>query len=175
MTETRQQSERMPAGHRPFSLRPIVTRILLFAVVWWILTGGRSDAWGLGAAFILFALLVSLRLMPAGPRHVSLWGLLIFAGFFIVRSVVAGTQVALIAMRPKLDLRPVIMELPTRLEDVSERVFLASALSLLPGTLSVGLEGRLLRLHVLDERMPVQEELQTMEELVARIFCGELA
>lgn len=175
MAESQQQSAQIPANRRLFILRPMATRLLLFIFLWWALTGGGPEAWGLGTVFIFFTLIVSFRLLPAGPRRISLRGLLAFAGFFIMRSVVAGTQVALIALRPRLDLRPVILEIPTRLQDVSERVFLASTLSLLPGTLSVGLEGRILRLHVLDERMPAQEELQAVEKLVARVFCGELA
>lgn len=163
-----------PERLRTSVLRPILTRLILFTAIWWMLTGGGANAWALGSVVILAALLVSLRLLPAGPRHVSLSGLFAFAGFFFVRSVIAGTQVALIAVRPRLDIRPAMIEIPTRLNDESERVFLASTLSLLPGTLSVGLEGSTLRLHVLDERMPVEEELRAVEYRVAKVFCGEL-
>lgn len=184
MAEPRQQSATphpgpspnhagIPPLRRPV-LRPLLTRLILLTAIWWMLTGGGADAWGLGIVVILASLIISLRLLPAGPRHVSLRGLIAFAGFFFVRSVIAGTQVALIAIRPRLDIRPVMMEIPTRLKDESERVFLASTLSLLPGSLNVGLEGSTLRLHVLDERMPVEEEVRAVEYKVARIFCGEL-
>lgn len=175
MAELRQQPlPRLP--QRSFHvLRTVVTRLLLFTGIWWILTDGDEQAWAVGSAVVLAALLVSLRLMPAGPRRVSLRGFLAFSVFFVVRSVIAGTQVALIAMRPRLDLHPVIIEMPTRLQDEAERTFLVSTVSLFPGTLSAGLEGNKLRLHVLDERMPVEEELRSIEFRVARLFGGELA
>lgn len=174
MAEIRQQSlPRVPHRSPPMA-RPIITRLILFTAIWWILTGGGNEAWGVGGVVILAALIVSLRLLPAGPRRVSLRGLLGFAGFFVVRSVIAGTQVALIALRPRLDLRPVVVEMSTRLQDESERIFLVSIVSLLPGTLSAGLEGNKLRLHVLDERLPVEEELRAIEYRVARVFGGEL-
>lgn len=168
MAEPRQQ-----VSSRALVWRPLVTRFLLFVGIWWMLTGGVAGAWGLGAVAVLAALVISLRLLPAGPRRVSLTGLLLFSGFFVVRSVIAGTQVALIAARPRLDLRPVVREYVLNLTHESERVFLASTLSLLPGTLTAGLEGKVLRMHVLDERMPVEEELRAVEKHVARLFRGE--
>lgn len=182
MAEPRQQSAPLFPGSRPPANRPVkrrlvhpvVTRLILFTAIWWMLTGGGENAWGVGIVVILAALATSLRLLPAGPRRISLRGLLTFAVFFIARSVMAGTQVALIAIRPRLDLRPVIVEMHTRLKDESERVFLASTLSLLPGTLSAGLDGAILRLHILDERMPAEEEFRAVEARVARVFCGEI-
>ena len=175
MDEPRQQSGNAMATSRLSLLRAVVTRVVLFTFIWWLLSGGGPKAWSVGAVVILAALIVSLRLLPAGPHHVSLFGLFAFTVFFIVQSVKAGVQVARIALRPRLDLRPVMVEFSSRLQDESARVFLASTLSLLPGTLSAGLEGRMLRMHVLDERMPAEEEFREVERRVARVFCTELS
>lgn len=150
--------------------RPLLTRFVLFAAIWWLLTGGGTDAWGMGAVAVPATLLISLRLLPAGPRRVSISGLILFAGFFIFRSIIAGTQVARIVLRPRLEVRPTMREFELHLTHESERVFLASTLSLLPGTLTAGLDGNTLRMHVLDERMPVEEELRDVEKRVARLF-----
>jgi multicomponent Na+:H+ antiporter subunit E len=170
VTEPRQQSPSLAA-----SWRPIVGRLVLFTGIWWLLTGGGTKTWGLGAVVVIAALIVSLRLLPAGPNHISLLSLFAFSIFFIVRSVIAGTQVARFALRPRLDMRPVMLHIPLRLKHEPERVFLASTLSLLPGTLTAGLEGQMLRLHVLDERMPAEEEVREVERRVARLFCSELS
>jgi multicomponent Na+:H+ antiporter subunit E len=157
------------------SWRPIIVRLMLFAAIWWLLTGGSTKTWGLGAVVVIAALIMSLRLLPPGPHHISLAALFTFSLFFVVRSVIAGTQVASFALRPRMDLRPAMLNIPLRLEHEPERVFLASTLSLLPGTLTTGLEGRMLHLHVLDKRMPVEEEVREVERRVARLFCVELA
>ena len=169
MTEPRQQS-----ANTSMAWRAIATRSLLFAGVWWVLTGGGAKAWPLGAVMIVLALLVSLRLLPPGPHRVSLIGLGTFFGFFMGRSVIAGVQVAMLALRPRLDLHPLMVELPTRLPHEAERVFLANIITLMPGTLSAGLDGKRLRLHVLDARLPVEKELRAVEQRVARLFGVEL-
>jgi len=153
--------------------RPLATRLLLFTAIWWLLTEGSRDAWAMGAVAILVTLVISLCLLPAGPRRVSISGLILFSGFFILRSIIAGSQVARIVLRPRLSIRPVMREFTLHLTHESERVFLASTLSLLPGTLTAGLEGNLLRMHVLDEHLPVEEELRDVEKRVARLFRSE--
>lgn len=54
------------------------------------------------------------------------------------------------AFRPRLNLAPALLELPITLPEGIARVLLVNTLNLLPGTLSVGLEGNRLRLPVLD-------------------------
>lgn len=55
------------------------------------------------------------------------------------------------------------------------RVVLANTLNLLPGTLSMGLEGEHLRLHVLDTHRPIVAEMRTAERRVARMLGLQLA
>ena len=55
------------------------------------------------------------------------------------------------------------------------RVELANTLNLLPGTLSMGLEGAPLRLHVLDTRHPIVAEMRTAERQLVRMLGLQLA
>ncbi len=57
-----------------------------------------------------------------------------------------------------------------RLPDEPSRVFLASCLSLLPGTVSVSLRGQRLTLHVLDRSRPVLAATRALAERVADLF-----
>lgn len=161
-------------GLRRLPIPALVLRAALLAALWWILTGGHAGAWSVGSVVIALALALSLRLQP--PRHsrLSLPGLAGFAAFFLVRSLRAGTQVALMALRPRPDLRPAMLELPLRLPDERERLFLAAVVSLMPGTLCTGLDGDRLQLHVLDVRLPVEAEVRAAEARVARLFAVEL-
>ena len=62
-----------------------------------------------------------------------------------------------------------MLDLPIALPPGSARVMLVNTLALLPGTLSVRIEGDRLRLHVLDRRLPIVEELRAVEAAIARI------
>ncbi|MGV8900338.1 MAG: Na+/H+ antiporter subunit E [Burkholderiaceae bacterium] len=151
-------------------LRALMMRAVLFALLWWVLTGGAHDAWGVGAATIALAVAVSLRLRAPGPFRFSILRVPGFLAFFLLESIKGGVQVAGMALRPRLDLQPTTMEIHLRLPDESARMFLAATLSLLPGTLSFGLNGNRLLLHVLDRRMPIEQEVRNTEVQVARLF-----
>ena len=153
----------------------IIVRAALFGAFWWVLTGGRADAWLFGAAVIALALAVSLRLQPPSAHGFSLIALLQFFVFFIVKSIKGGVQVAAMALRPRLDLQPTMLKIPLRLLGEEEQVFLISTLNLLPGTLSAVLEENCLQLHVLDARMPIEQDVRATEALVARVFRTRLS
>lgn len=159
---------------RPWTLQSIAWRALVLAALWWVLTGTVADAWVPGLLAVALALGVSLRLQRPGSLRFSLAGLLAFMVFFLTRSVQGGVQVARMAFAPQLNLQPAMVEIRLRLAPESARLFLASVLNLLPGTLSAGLDGERLLLHVLDERLPVQDEVHAAEVCVARLFVLEL-
>ncbi len=129
-------------------------------------------SWGVGLVTVIIALAVSLRLGPPAVRKFSLTRLPSFFLYFLVQSVRGGILVARMALRPRLDLQPAMMEFELRLADEPARIFLASVLNLLPGTLSAGLDGKNLHLHVLDRRMPIEREMRQAEGWVAWLFGG---
>ena len=149
--------------------RAVLWRGALFAALWWVLALGRADSWDVGVVAVALALAASLRLMPPARGRLSALGLVAFVGFFLVHSVKAGIQVAAMALRPRLDLAAGVVDVPLELPPGPARVVLAHTLTLLPGTLSVRLEGDWLRLHVLDLRLPVVEEVREIEAAIARI------
>jgi multicomponent Na+:H+ antiporter subunit E len=148
----------------------VLLRAATFAALWWMLTGAASASWAVGTVVIVLAVAASLHLQPVGRFRISLAALPGLAIFFLVKSVQGGVQVALMAIRPRLDLQPAMMEMRLRLADEPARIFLASLLNLMPGTLSTGLEGDRLTLHVLDARLPIESAMRTVEARVARVF-----
>ena len=156
------------------AVRAILWRSALFALLWWALTDGRADSWGVGAVSILAAVILSLRLLPPVPTYVSRIGLLRFVIFFVDQSLRGGIQVAWFALRPRLALRPGIHEILLRMPEGMGRVLLTNTLSLLPGTLSVGLEGNRLCLHVLDEQAQAEAEVRRAEIRVAHMLGLQL-
>lgn len=158
------------AGRR---LRTGLGRGLAFALIWWGLTEGRADSWGVGLVGLALALTASRILFPPGRMRLSLTGLLAFAWFFLTQSIKAGAQVAAMALRPRLDMAPALLELPLTLPVGLASVVLVNTLNLLPGTLSVAVEQGILRLHVLDSRLPIAEEVRMAEERIARMLQVE--
>ncbi len=156
------------------AVRAALWRSALLAVLWWALTDGRADSWGVGSVSILAAAILSLRLLPPVSTYISRVGLLRFLIFFFYHSLRGGIQVAWFALRPRLSLRPAIHEIPLRLPEGIGRVLLANTLSLLPGTLSVELNGRRLCMHVLDAAAPTEVEVRRAEVRVAHMLGLEL-
>lgn len=109
--------------------RVILRRGLVFALIWWVLAEGRAGSWGVGLISVVLALSVSLWLSPPGQGRFSITGLLRFAGFFLIQSAKGGAQVAALALRPRLDLAPVLLEVPITLPPGPARVLLINTLN----------------------------------------------
>lgn len=145
----------------------LVFRGAAFALVWWLFAEGRADSWGVGAASVVLALAASLWLAPSGGVRVSPGGALAFAGFFLVESVRGGVLVAMQVFRPRMDIAPALIAVPVTLPEGLARVLLMNTLNLLPGTVSVRLEGDTLWLHVLDARQAIAHEVDVTEARIA--------
>lgn len=152
------------------TMTAILCRGALLLLLWWILTEGSRDGWVMGIVAVGCALWLSLRLLAPGSVRFSLIGLAAFVGFFIGNSVRGGVQVALIALQGRRALQPGMLEVELHLSSPAPRIFMAGTLGLMPGTVSVRLDGRWLRLHVIDERMPVATEIRALESRIARLF-----
>jgi multicomponent Na+:H+ antiporter subunit E len=154
--------------------KTVFWRAALFAVLWWALTGGATDAWGIGAVSVAAGVAVSLRLSPPSGAGLSVPGLLAFALFFIAQSLRAGLQVAALALGPRLLLEPAMVTIRLRLSGERERAVLLATLNLLPGTLVAGGNRTHIRVHLLDGRQPFEEEVRAAETRVARLFKAAL-
>lgn len=150
--------------------KTLLSRSILFALLWWVLAEGRHDGWPLGAAAVFFATWASLRLLPPDDHPIRIAGLIHFLSFFLWHSVRGGWQVAGMALRGRTALQPGLIEFSVNLPPGGPRVLLANTLSLMPGTLAVELSGTSLQLHVLDERLPIIAETQALQAVIARMF-----
>ena len=143
-------------------------RLVLFSLVWWVLTDGATASWSVGVPVIMLATLVSVMLMPALSWSVR--GMLLFVPYFLWHSIRGGVDVARRAMHPQLPISPALFDYRFRLPPGLPRVFMANIVSLLPGTLSVEIDTEVLRIHVLDESGAIDKELNMLENRLADIF-----
>lgn len=150
----------------------IISRLGLFALIWWILTDGAAPSWWIGVPAVLLAVITSAALIP--PVSLVWYEFLRFVPFFLVRSLTGGVDVAWRAFHPGMAIAPDLITYPLRLPPGLPRVFMANTVSLLPGTLSVELGSNFLQVHVLDARKEFLPELEKVEQGVARIFGASL-
>lgn len=143
-------------------------RVAMFAVLWWILTGGAPDSWLVGAPVALAAAWLSLRLWSR--PLISPLGLLRFLPWFAWQSLAGATDVALRAFRPALPLYPGLVHHRLRLPPGAPRVMLADVVSMQPGTLSADLLDDELVIHTLDARHDMHAMVRDMEPRIAAVF-----
>ena len=106
---------------------------------------------------------VSWRLSPAGTAA--------FVGWFALRAVAGGGDVAMRAFRPCLSVAPGYRHYPLTLPDGAPRLVMANAITLLPGTLTAELRDDHLVVHMLDTRADLVAELGALERRVRALFA----
>ncbi|MBD3657178.1 MULTISPECIES: Na+/H+ antiporter subunit E [Marinobacter] len=148
----------------------LIVRSILLLLVWWVLTLGDRSGLGFGVVVAVLVAWRSVRLFPPSGYRLRPLGALLFTGYFLSRSAVAGLDVARRLLSPSLPVKPGEITLSLRVPDGSPRWLLANTLSLMPGTLSALLEGDRLTVHCLDTRMDVEQDVREAERQVARAF-----
>lgn len=143
-------------------------RLLLFTLLWWVLSGGDAGGWVIGAPFILLGSWLSLQLWteyPLSPR-----GLLRFFPWFAVQSLAGAADVARRALHPRMPLEPGIVRHRLKLQGAVCRVSVANVVSMLPGTLSADLVDDELVIHTLDTSRDMHEMVNDIEPRIAAVF-----
>ncbi|MBX3356264.1 MAG: Na+/H+ antiporter subunit E [Phycisphaeraceae bacterium] len=119
-----------------------------------------------GAIVAAVSAWLSLHLLPPRRGRGAWAARARVVGRFFTQLVRAGVEVAWLAMKPRLALRPGCVEFRSGLEEPLERAAFAGMSSLVPGTLAVDPpEGDPWRIHCLDVNAPVVESLRMDEAL----------
>jgi multicomponent Na+:H+ antiporter subunit E len=146
----------------------VVSRILLFSLMWWVLTDGSAGSWWIGLPAVASAVIVSVVLVP--PVGIVWWEVIGFVPFFLLHTLKGGVDVAWLVFHPRMPIDPEVIEYPLRLPPGLSQVALINITSLLPGTLSAGIEGQVLKVHVLDSRGDFLTGLKVLEQRVGRLW-----
>jgi multicomponent Na+:H+ antiporter subunit E len=148
-----------------------IGRAALFFALWLMIAGYQPTDIPVGLAAAALATWASLRLLPPSTLRLRLWSLASFGVHFFGQSVSAGIEVAWIALRPSMPLRPGFVVWRPRLQSASARNAFCAVSSLLPGTLPAGSDddGALL-IHCLDVGQPVAANLTAEEALFSRMI-----
>lgn len=140
------------------------------AALWWIVSEGRTASWGVGAPVVLLASLTAAAVLPAPRGWIRPAALPRFLLFFAHQSIRGGVDVARRVLSPSMRLAPGFLTHRTFLPEGAPRVLLADVLSLLPGTVTVDLEGDRLSIHALEAGPTSLRELRAVEDRIAALF-----
>jgi multicomponent Na+:H+ antiporter subunit E len=155
-------SDHAPAGLAPSAL----LRGLAFFAFWLLLTDAQAADVPAGIVAAIAATLASLRLMPQqqwSVRPVKLAGL---ALRFLYQSIIAGMDVARLALDPRQPLRAGFVIYHPLLSPGAKCETFCAITSLMPGTLPSGAsEDGGLAVHCLDVSQPVVEQIAAEEAL----------
>lgn len=144
------------------------------AALWWLLNPGDPASWVVGAPAVLIGAGVAAALASPVRWRLSPLGALRFAAFFARGAVLGAVDVARRALAPRPRLAPGLVEARLGLPPGPARVLLANAVTLLPGTLTVELDGDRLLVHALDaDARAVRADLARLETRVQGLFALE--
>jgi len=147
-------------------------RLVVCAGIWQFLNWGDPASWLVGAPVVFAAALLSRQLSGAGVRGFRWQAVPGFFLYFLRSSLAGGLDVSRRVFDPRLPVSPGFVDYHPGLPPGPGRVLFVNMISLLPGTVSAGLEGDRLIVHALDAGANVESELRSLEERVGRLFGG---
>lgn len=156
--------------HGPGLVRRAAVWLAAGAGLFWILAAGDLRHLPLAGLFVAATAAAGLALAPPRRWRFRVAGLVRFAPFFVWKSVAGALDVGLRALRPRPKLSPDVLCYRVGLEVESAAVLFVDLLSLIPGTLSVKLEGSEVTVHVIDRSQDNRGRLRALEERVAGLL-----
>jgi len=147
-----------------------VIAVVVLALLWAFLAGNLS-LYNLllgGLLGLLLLTLVQGERERSLPRRVA--GFSTFLVRFLAELMVSNIVVALLALRPKPRFHPHIIAVPLRLESDAAISLLSATITLLPGTVAMGVseDGRTLYAHAINEADPERsrDSVTRIEDLI---------
>lgn len=125
--------------------------VLLFALLWPVLVGELS-AYNLLVGGVLAAFLLSVLRGGGGSFARRLWAFVRYLGAFFWELLLANVIIAFLALRPRPKLYPHVIAVPLRLESDAGISLLSATITLLPGTVAMGVSAdrKLLYAHAIN-------------------------
>lgn len=149
---------------------PIAARTAWLTLIWLIVAGPEPGTWIVGVPTVAVAAWASLQLAPPLPYRIAWLAIPRFVGYFLSESLRGGGDVAMRTLAPRLRIHPGQLRYTTGLPDGMPMALFAGCVSLLPGTLSIHVDGRNLLLHVLDTESDPAPQLRKLERHIGSML-----
>ena len=148
----------------------LMTILMTFAFLWWLMTDGQPSSWIIGIPAILFASWAFLRLNRQPGQSLSITGLFRFIPFFLIESLRGGIDVAARTLHPSLRIKPGLYRYQLKQQGHLQRLFFVNCVNLLPGTLTADIHEDWIEIHLLNENIDPEAGLSRLEEAVGQVF-----
>jgi multicomponent Na+:H+ antiporter subunit E len=154
------------------------TTLFVVLSIFWLLLSGRLDALfvGMGLASAAAVTWFATRLLhgvvgpaDATPR-VSLWHLTTFLVWLLLQIPPAGLVIARVVLDQRRPPRPGVVRFRTRLQNPAARTLLANAITLVPGTMTLNVEGDELTVHAFTPDAMLDLYTAATQRRIARAF-----
>ena len=174
---------------RPWIMRNVHRTTVVQALVlfgFWLALSQRADPLFIvmGAITAMAVTIVTHRIagaclrhdvghLPVGQIPLALVRAITFAAWMAGRILLASVQLAAIALSRNMPLDPCVVRFTTELRRPIARATLANSISLVPGTLTVDIEGNELTVHALNPAQVEDIVSGRLQNKVARLFLEE--
>lgn len=157
------------------SFQRMIFRVMVVTSIWFLFAGWSSLSWIVGIPVVL-TVMIAFRFLPGLPAFgIHPVGVVRFVIYFVQQSLLGGIDVAWRAFHPRCPLSPGLIQYDIRLANGFAVVVFINVISLLPGTLSVDLQGQRVTVHALDLGNDIRKSLSLLELRVAELFGEELS
>jgi multicomponent Na+:H+ antiporter subunit E len=164
------------------SIRVVV--LFLFLLGFWLLLSARLDpvflVMGVGFSALVVWLTQPMVIRILGPElggpRVFLRRLLrysIYVAWLVSRIVPAGIQVAYYVLHPRLPIEPGVLRFRTSLRSPIARTILANSITLVPGTMTLEVDGDEFAVHALIPAAADDLTAATLQNRIADVFLEE--
>ncbi|WLD57649.1 Na+/H+ antiporter subunit E [Salinispirillum sp. LH 10-3-1] len=150
-------------------LRSLAHWLIFYAVLWLLLAEGSG--WYLGAFLVPAAAALTVRLGLRIPR-LQWRHLPAFLWFFGREVAVGGWDVARRAFSPRVSVSPRWTYYTFAAHRPRVRLAVSACIGLMPGTLSSGVLGDRMTVHVLDDQRDWQTAIHRLETHLDQLFPG---
>lgn len=148
-------------------------RALLLSIIWLFLNDGDPESWWIGAPAVCAATWLSQRMKDRPLPGIRWRSMIPLFFFFLFKSFISGLDVAWRVVQLRLRVSPGVVPFTTSLSEGAPRNLFVVMISLLPGTLSSGMESDRIYVHSLDTSENLEKSLRVLEERVAGLFVSE--
>jgi multicomponent Na+:H+ antiporter subunit E len=154
--------------------------VVMFAVMlaFWLLLSGQFNALfiGMGVVAAVIATWFGAVLFeseigsPKEHPRVNLLQLTSYAGWLLLRIIPSAIQVARIVLDPRLPPQPGMVRFHTELMSPAARTVLANSITLVPGTMTVDVEGAEFTVHSFTPDAVEDLSSARMQNRIAKVF-----
>ncbi|MFP4065772.1 MAG: Na+/H+ antiporter subunit E [Bacteroidales bacterium] len=153
-------------------VKSFLLRFAVFAAGWFVLVGGQQIS---DIVFVILFLVgttvVSIYSVPPGQWVISPLGIIRFFPYFIITAIRGGWDVARRVFFRHVPVDPAFVTIEHG-RDPRKTLILVWVISLLPGTASTVLNEETIIVHVLDKKLPVDQEVRELKKRIDKMFVN---